>query len=583
MAYTHRRINAQNENIPVNKSKKTVHSDFSCLPTNSSKGLIERVRADPGRYSPTDIFQLQRTVGNREVGAMLGTTTQRPVIQAKFTVNAPGDKYEQEADRVAEQVMRMPAAQDVAMEKKTKTSIMAKPLSPVTSIGGLEVSGGFEQQLNASRGQGHPLPSTLREEFENKFGADFSGVKIHTDSQSDALNRSIQAKAFTAGQDVFFQHGAYEPGSRVGQALIAHELTHVMQQQPTHSNNIASATTKNIVIQRKNANFTDNQYKILKEKCLKFKALRSSLINNAKELIEYANAYPATETESWQQLIIDSENAIENTTEIEEVTSIYKKIAEETARIKNIFGEDKIKPLWDAEIKEQQKTEEENLRQEKKNKELAEAKANKDAEDKAKEDAKNARQQELQNLGIKPEQNGPAFNFLPNKNKRKEDLLRYIELVYPNFRSLTVEHLMKPTCFLYYLTKSDLDKVHNKYLIDRKVVEWKVQGIPQSRAGNLRGTDTMLMPNKIMSQSGPEIGAEIFCDWVLETPRHAAKANDICEAYVFIQDLKKFEGYGGSMTQQPNSHKKYTYAGEKLRYIIVNANNTAIITYYHTN
>jgi hypothetical protein len=62
------------------------------------------------------------------------------------------------------------------------------------------------------------------------MGADFSGVRVHTDSQSDELNQSIQAKAFTTGQDVFFRRGAYDPGSRGGQELIAHELTHVVQQ-----------------------------------------------------------------------------------------------------------------------------------------------------------------------------------------------------------------------------------------------------------------------------------------------------------------------------------------------------------------
>lgn len=62
------------------------------------------------------------------------------------------------------------------------------------------------------------------------MGVDFSRVKVHTDAKSDQLNRSIQAKAFTTGQDVFFRHGAYDPSSRGGQELIAHELTHVVQQ-----------------------------------------------------------------------------------------------------------------------------------------------------------------------------------------------------------------------------------------------------------------------------------------------------------------------------------------------------------------
>src|SRR5262249_16119053 len=88
----------------------------------------------------------------------------------------------------------------------------------------------FDRQLNAARGQGQPLPPALREDFETKFGADFGGVRIHTDAQSDHLNRSVQAKAFTAGQDMFFREGAYEPGSTSRKRLIAHELTHVAQQ-----------------------------------------------------------------------------------------------------------------------------------------------------------------------------------------------------------------------------------------------------------------------------------------------------------------------------------------------------------------
>jgi hypothetical protein len=66
--------------------------------------------------------------------------------------------------------------------------------------------------------------------MEGAFGADFSGVRVHTDAQSDSLNKSIQAKAFTTGSDIFFSKGAYDPGSQDGQQLLGHELTHVVQQ-----------------------------------------------------------------------------------------------------------------------------------------------------------------------------------------------------------------------------------------------------------------------------------------------------------------------------------------------------------------
>jgi hypothetical protein len=66
--------------------------------------------------------------------------------------------------------------------------------------------------------------------MERAFGADFSGVRVHHDAHADALSRPLQARAFTTGQDIFFSQGAYRPGTSSGQELIAHELTHVVQQ-----------------------------------------------------------------------------------------------------------------------------------------------------------------------------------------------------------------------------------------------------------------------------------------------------------------------------------------------------------------
>jgi hypothetical protein len=92
------------------------------------------------------------------------------------------------------------------------------------------VQGDFETRLNRARGGGSPLDNTFRAKVEPAIGADFSGVKVHTDAEADQLNRSIQAKAFTTGRDIFFRQGEYNPGSKQGQELLAHELTHVVQQ-----------------------------------------------------------------------------------------------------------------------------------------------------------------------------------------------------------------------------------------------------------------------------------------------------------------------------------------------------------------
>lgn len=106
-----------------------------------------------------------------------------------------------------------------------------KPLVQRQSgAGGMAATPDLESSIQQSRGGGQPLSDTIREPMEQAFGADFSGVKVHTDTQSDQLNQSIQARAFTTGQDVFFRQGEYDPASRGGQELIAHELTHVVQQ-----------------------------------------------------------------------------------------------------------------------------------------------------------------------------------------------------------------------------------------------------------------------------------------------------------------------------------------------------------------
>jgi hypothetical protein len=88
----------------------------------------------------------------------------------------------------------------------------------------------LESAINSARGSGQSMSPDLQAKMGEAIGADFSGVKIHTDAQSDQMNRSIQAKAFTTGKDVFFRQGEYNPGSRGGQELLAHELTHVVQQ-----------------------------------------------------------------------------------------------------------------------------------------------------------------------------------------------------------------------------------------------------------------------------------------------------------------------------------------------------------------
>jgi Domain of unknown function (DUF4157) len=197
-------------------------------------------------------------------------------IQAKLSIGEPGDKYEQEADRVASEVVQRinapsstgesvqregiddeeelqmkPLADSIQRVENEDEELQMKPLADSIqregiddeeelqmktqvqrreAIGGGEASEDLETAINSAKGGGQSLDAGLQRSIGEAMGADFSGVKVHTDAQADQLNQSIQAKAFTTGQDLFFRQGAYEPGSRGGQELIAHELTHVAQQ-----------------------------------------------------------------------------------------------------------------------------------------------------------------------------------------------------------------------------------------------------------------------------------------------------------------------------------------------------------------
>jgi hypothetical protein len=88
----------------------------------------------------------------------------------------------------------------------------------------------MEQAIDRSRGSGQALDPKTREQMDLSLGADFSGVRVHTNSEANALNQSLNARAFTTGKDIYFRQGDYNPGSSVGRKLLAHELTHVVQQ-----------------------------------------------------------------------------------------------------------------------------------------------------------------------------------------------------------------------------------------------------------------------------------------------------------------------------------------------------------------
>ncbi len=230
--------------------------------------MLQRAVENPGMASPEAILALQGAAGNRAVSGLL--------VQAKLVVGPVGDRYEQEADRVADQVMSMqlpspgrrgaggevqrqeeeeeeelqmkplvqraeipeeeellqgkPETGVVQRQELEEEELQMKPLLRRRADGGFQASADVERRLASLKGSGSPLPEETRADMESRFGADFSAVRVHTDGEADRLNRDLKARAFTHATDVYFGPGRYDPNSSAGKRLLAHELTHVVQQ-----------------------------------------------------------------------------------------------------------------------------------------------------------------------------------------------------------------------------------------------------------------------------------------------------------------------------------------------------------------
>ncbi len=163
-----------------------------------------------------------------------GVGPHRDGVRAKLAVSDPGDAYEVEADRVADDVMRQSDAdvaersRDVEVRRNVEEDeVQAK--HPDGERGG-EVSGAIESAVRTSTGSGgRALTQAERGFFEPRIGADFSAVRVHTGQTAARAAMSIGARAFTVGNHIAMGASQYDFGSAAGKRLMAHELTHVVQ------------------------------------------------------------------------------------------------------------------------------------------------------------------------------------------------------------------------------------------------------------------------------------------------------------------------------------------------------------------
>jgi hypothetical protein len=265
-------------------------------PENKKENRSSRIRKDNSQQSSGSLSDrvmfFQRTIGNQAVENMIRSGT----LQAKLRIGQNGDNYEQEADRVAEAVVKMPEPKAVSggiphiqraclaceehdlkrqqikeeeegklqrktkeeeeegklqrktkeeeeegkLQRKTKQEeeeekLRKKPNEGNEELqakagGSFEISHNIESQIQSLKGGGQPLSENSRAFFEPRLGHDFGHVRVHTDTQAAKLAESVNAQAFTVGKDVVFNAGQYAPEKTNGRKLLAHELTHVVQQ-----------------------------------------------------------------------------------------------------------------------------------------------------------------------------------------------------------------------------------------------------------------------------------------------------------------------------------------------------------------
>ncbi|MET0357342.1 MAG: DUF4157 domain-containing protein [Cellvibrio sp.] len=185
--------------------------------------------ASTNKFSPVanSVLQPKCACGNQTAAGGECTNCAAKKLQKKLSIGASNDPLELEADRVADQVLGNQSAHSFSNMAAPKIRRRAVQSSTQAD----EVPASVERTLSSS---GNALPTIARRDMEQRFNQDFSGVRIHTDSNAAQSARDINANAYTAGNNIVFGSGKFSPESQQGKHLLAHELTHVVQQSQSH-------------------------------------------------------------------------------------------------------------------------------------------------------------------------------------------------------------------------------------------------------------------------------------------------------------------------------------------------------------
>lgn len=250
--------NRASEHLEKGSTVNPIHQPIWQSSTNSLSSV-----------TPGQVFSSRHQFGNIGVAQ-----NQATAVQAKLTMGTENDKYEQQADRVSDSVMRM--SEETSLEqpdennnsgqkqiqRKQKTESITPLIQRQNSLGKnsnqnniqsnatdsslVKVSSLHENYINNSSGTGRPLSKQDRQFFEPRFDFNFSRVRIHDDAGAAKTSKNINAQAYTVGQNIFFGENKYQPATATGRHLLAHELTHTVQQSTSSSDQAVSSNLATI-------------------------------------------------------------------------------------------------------------------------------------------------------------------------------------------------------------------------------------------------------------------------------------------------------------------------------------------------
>lgn len=320
------------------------------------EAIAPQHRRSPENSSGADVqlLALQQTIGNQGVNQLLQFSSSTP---SGLKLSSPADTHEQEADRVAQKITQPAGETDSDQSLK--------------QLGRAAVSSGN------SLGPGKPLPTALRSELEPRLGYDLSSVRIHENEPAAESARSINASAYTVGTNVIFGHNQFAPQTSAGKQLLAHELTHVVQQTQTPASGPISHVSQSpgLVQRKEDWDFTRKDYQILLKKkgALKISSdsswfpntFQENLLNTLNFLFDPKAKTPGTEGVNIKDLYhghVGLDKKIHKSGHPQNLSEKRTKFEEKQAELhKKALGGDASNPVTKANVQEFKKAEEASL------------------------------------------------------------------------------------------------------------------------------------------------------------------------------------------------------------------------------